>query len=136
MNNENTQNTENKSKFCLFLDKVQRLVLAEMSDKQTEGVFTVKNPVVISVGTDNANRMSVQLFPLFFREFLGDKTADVEVKYHINDVTLSNIDVIDFRLQAQHSQIFNKNNSFVAPQGQPQAAPQTADGGVINLFDS
>jgi hypothetical protein len=83
------------------------------------------------VPTDNSGKMSVQLLPIFFREFLADKTGDVVFSYEKKSVTLTDIDALDFRLQAQYAQMFNKNNTFVTPQQQPQAPSQS----VINLFD-
>jgi hypothetical protein len=131
MNTENTENTENKPKHIIFLDNVQRTILGEFVEED-EKKLTVKNPVVIMINQDNAGKISVQLLPLLFREFLADKAGDVSFKYPKEIISTSNIEAIDFRLQAQYSQMFSKTNSFVTPQQQP---PQQTEGGVINLFD-
>ena len=79
--------------------------------------------------------MSVQLLPLFFREFLADKSADVVFSYQKDKVVKTDIDAFDFRLQAQYNQIFNKQSVFVSPQEQPQQQSQQPSNSVINLFD-
>lgn len=126
---------ENKSKMSLFLDPVGRTILGEdVSDETDNNFFKVKNPVLIIINGDKTGKMSVQLFPLFFREFLADKDSDVVLSYKKDNITFTNIDALDFRLQSQYSQMFNKNNVFVPPTA--QAAPQQNTGGdVINLFD-
>lgn len=129
MNNQ----TQTNSNYVLFLDSVGRTILGESSEDSTDSVLKVKNPVVIMINGDKTGKMSVQLFPLFFREFLADKEADVVLSYQKDNITESNIEALDFRLQAQYSQMFNKNNTFVPPQEQP---PEQSSGeSVINLFD-
>lgn len=127
----NTENTENKLKHVIFLDNVQRTILGELVSEDEKNL-NIKNPVVIMINQDNTGKISVQLLPLLFREFLADKTGDVTFKYTKENISTSDVEAIDFRLQAQYSQMFSKTNSFVAPQ---QQAPQQTEGGVINLFD-
>jgi hypothetical protein len=128
-----SEQTEKNSNHVLFLDSVGRTILGEsVENTANSNILKVKNPVVIMINGDKTGRMSVQLFPLFFREFLADKESDVVLSYLKDKITESNIDTLDFRLQAQYSQMFNKNNTFVPPQEQPA---QQTDGGVINLFD-
>jgi hypothetical protein len=107
-----------------------------VDQNEQPNVLRIQNPVVIIVGGDNSGKMSVQLFPLFFREFLGDKNTDVTFDFNKSDITISNIDAIDFRLQAQYTQMFSKNNTFVGD-GQAVApqAEESKDEKVVNLFD-
>ena len=128
MSTEN--NTENQNKTVLFLDSVGRLILGEKTESDGDS-FDVKNPVVVMINADPSGKMSVQLFPLLFREFLADKNTDVVLHYKKDNITLTNIEVLDFRLQNQYSQMFNKSNIYVPPQPQQQSGAQ----GVINLFD-
>ena len=124
---------ETNPKHVLFLDTVGRTILGEsVESTENSNFLKIKNPVIIMINSDQSNRMSVQLFPLFFREFLADKESDVILSYQKDKITQSNIEVLDFRLQAQYAQMFNKNNTFVPPQEQ---APQQTEGSVINLFD-
>ena len=128
MNTEN--NSETKPSLIIFLDSIGRLILGEKVDSTDDKNFNVKNPVVIMINGDQTGKMSVQLFPLFFREFLADKSSEVILYYKKDAITLSNIETLDFRLQTQYTQMFNNNNAYVAPQPQQQD-----QGGVINLFD-
>lgn len=135
-------NTENKNGLVIILDAIGRTILGETSsEKSTEETLAIKNPVILHVVDTGGGRMSIQLLPLFFREFLADKTGDVIFSYKKNNVTLSDIDALDFRLQAQYSQMFNKNNNYVTPtpqaQQQMQQAPQQNEQAqsVVNLFD-
>lgn len=126
--------TENKTKMVLFLDPVGRTILGEdVSSEGDENTFKVKNPVIIIINGDKTGKMSVQLFPLFFREFLADKDSDVVLSYVKDRIVPTNIEALDFRLQSQYAQMFNKNNQFVPPTEQPQTQQTGQD--VINLFD-
>ena len=129
----NTTETTNNATPIIFLDPVGRTIMGTVASSDDADVLNVNNPVVIMVGGDNSGKMSVQLFPLFFREFLADKNSDVTFSYKKNLVTMSNIEAIDFRLQAQYSQMFSKANSFVSPEAQPQL--QNSEPKVVNLFD-
>lgn len=124
----NTTNTA----LTVILDPVGRTILGQTVTTDDATKIHIKNPVVLHViPADNQGKMSVQLLPLFFREFLGDKTGDVTVSYETSRVTTTDIDALDFRLQAQYTQMFSGANAFVAPSSPEQeSAPQ-----VINLFD-
>ena len=124
--------TTTTTKLITFLDIIGRTILGEITTSNDENELAVKNPVILQVvQTDQSGRMSVQLLPIFFREFLSDKTGDYVFYFKKNNITTSDIDTLDFRLQAQYEQMFNKNNAFVAPQPQQQDNSQS----VINLFD-
>jgi hypothetical protein len=132
MTTENT--TPTLPTLTVILDSVGRTILGETTPSSEPSIVSLKNPVVLHViPADNQGKMSVQLLPLFFREFLGDKTGDVVVKYPVSRVSTTDIDALDFRLQAQYAQMFNKNNAFVAPAGSAPAQNETPK--VINLFD-
>lgn len=117
-----------------ILDTVGRTILGEVvADKTNDTILALKNPVVLNVvPQDQSGRMSVQLLPIFFREFLPDKTADVVFSYKKNNITETDIEAIDFRLTAQYNQMFNKSNVFVPPAG---ATANGTNNSVINLFD-
>jgi hypothetical protein len=127
----NTQNT----KLTVFLDYLGRNIIGELVESNST-FHKVKNPVILHCppSPDNSGRMSVQLLPLFFREFLADKTEDVVFDFIKDKIIQTSIEAIDFRLQAQYTQLFNKNNEFVAG-GQPQQQPQQSSNDVIKLFD-
>jgi hypothetical protein len=114
----------------VILDSVGRTILGETATSSDLTKLSIKNPVVLHViPADAQGKMSVQLLPLFFREFLGDKSGDVTVNYDLSRISTTDIDALDFRLQAQYAQMFNKASNFV-PQSQPETKPE-----VISLFD-
>jgi len=129
--------SENTTKTLVFLDTVGRTILGELVS-QDATTTTVNNPVILNIIPAEGGRMTVQLYPVFFREFLADKTADVSFTYQNNSIVPTSIEAIDFRLMAQYAQMFNKDNVLVPAGTQPQA--QTApvkqnNNAVINLFD-
>lgn len=122
-----------------FLDTVGRTIVGEKDvSKTTDTVLAVKNPVVLHVvPQDQSGRMSVQLLPIFFREFLADKSGDVTFSFRKEHITETDIETFDFRLKAQYDQMFNKSNIFVPPTA-GEVAPAGATQGnpaIINLFD-
>ena len=134
-NTTETTETTNTTTPIIFLDPVGRTIMGTTEPSTEENILNVKNPVVIIVGGDNSGKMSVQLFPLFFREFLADKNSDVVFSYKKNEITSSNITTIDFRLQAQYSQMFAKTNTFVTPDGASAPQAPSEEKKVVNLFD-
>lgn len=127
-----SDNTQNKLKLTVFLDSVGRTVLGEEVETTDETKVAVKNPVILHVVPDNQGRMSVQLLPLFFREFMADKEEDTVFSFNKAQIAETNLTNLDFRLQAQYSQLFGKNNLFVPPP--PQEEEKKSDR-IVNLFD-
>jgi hypothetical protein len=122
------------NKLIVILDTIGRTILGEEAGS-TKTSLSIKNPVILHiVPADNNGKMSVQLLPLFFREFLADKTGDVVFTYSADKITVSDIDALDFRLQGQYSQMFNAQNAFVTPDAVASPASDEAPK-VVNLFD-
>jgi hypothetical protein len=119
----------NNTKMVVFLDYVGRTILGELLEEKTETI-SVRNPVILHVVPAEGGRMSIQLLPLFFREFLADKSGDVVFNYLKNNITTTSVDTLDFRLNAQYSQMFNKTNTFESPQSEESNSPS-----VVKLFD-
>ena len=128
----NTSNTT----ITVFLDYLGRNIIGELVESDSTSL-KVKNPVILHVppSPDNSGRMSVQLYPLFFREFLADKTEDVVFTFLKDKIVETSIEAIDFRLQSQYAQMFNKNNQFVSGNEQPVQQQQPESNDVIKLFD-
>ena len=125
--------SETNNNITVFLDFVGRTIVGELVEKN-DTTWRVKNPVVLNVVPEKDGRLSIQLFPTFFKEFLADKSEAVIFDYHTNQITPTSISALDFRLQAQYLQMFNPANTFVPPQGQP-APQQQNNSPVINLFE-
>lgn len=129
---------ENKNKIITFLDAVGRTILGEHNESlSTEKDLAIVNPVVLHVvPQDQSGRMSVQLLPIFFREFLADKSSDVTYFYNKMLVTLTSIEALDFRLKSQYDQLFNKSNIFIPPTSQVDSGNgQQSSPAIVNLFD-
>jgi hypothetical protein len=125
----------NTSKLVVILDSIGRTVLGEQASKDAE-VVKLKNPVILHiVPADNQGKMSVQLLPVFFREFLADKTGDAVFNYRVDNIVTTDIDAIDFRLQAQYKQMFNPENGFVNTNNMPPNQPSGLPPKVVDLFD-
>jgi hypothetical protein len=119
----------NNTKMVVFLDYVGRTILGECLEEKTDTI-SVRNPVILHVVPADGGRMSIQLLPLFFREFLADKSGDVVFDYLKNNITKTSVDALDFRLNAQYVQMFNANNTFASPQTEESNSPS-----VVKLFD-
>ena len=128
--------TKQNNKLTVFLVQIGRTILGEdISDDSTPDVISIKNPVILHVVPDNSGRMSVQLLPVFFREFLSSKDDAIVFEYKKSNVTMSNLDVLDFRLTAQYNQLFGTGNVFVPPEGGVVTPETPKSGNVVNLFD-
>jgi hypothetical protein len=123
-----------QKKLVTFLDNAQRTVIGEdVSALETPSILSINNPVVVNIvqqydqTTGKPNGMGLQLLPLFFKEFLGDKAADTVYNYNRDTITAITFEGgFDFRLYMQYDQIFA---TPVATQ--PEVKPE---GKVINLF--
>lgn len=124
-------NTQN---LTTFLDSLGRTVIAEAVPELTnDNVFAVKNPVIVHIVPVGSNgQMTVQLLPVFFREFLADKTEDTTWKYNRSTITEAETVVFDFKLTAQYQQMFSKSNLIIPP-GAGEVAQPSPD--VVKLFD-
>ena len=128
-------------KLITFLDSVQRTIIAEKAEEQKPGVLRVKNPVVVNIvpQIDPVTQrptasMALQLIPLYFREFLGDKREPVYVDYPEDKICLiSFAGGFDFKLYAQYDSIFNPSGLVVPNNAGVQ--PAKGDGKVIKLFE-
>jgi hypothetical protein len=112
-------------KIITFVDHIGRTLLAEFVEDVDNGTsFIAKNPAIIHVQPTQQGQLNVQTIPLFFREFVGDrsKAEGTKWKFHYATVVLG-IDVDnDPRLVDQYTKLF-------AP-----AAPAVEEN-VVKLFD-
>lgn len=128
----------NQKNLITFLDNAQRTVIGEMLS-ETATTISIKNPVVVNVvpqydqqTRQPTGQMALQLLPVFFREFLGDKTAPVVYVYNKSEITSITFDGgFDFRLYGQYDHIFNLSEQ--GPISQPQ--PKSDNNPAIKLFD-
>ena len=121
--------SNNQQQIVVFHDLVGRTVLANLKSKD-KGDLNVENPVVLNVVPGENGRMTVQLFPLFFREFLADKSEKVTFTFKEGNYTPTDITALDFRLLAQYNQMFSAE-AVLTPSPQSQDKSST----VVNLFE-
>jgi len=125
-------------KLVSVLDAVSRTIIG-IRVNETEEYVDIENPVVVNIVPQQDQtgqvRMSLQLFPIFFKEFLADKNAPVVFRYKKQNITSTVSDIVfDFRLEAQYKQLFS--NIVISQPVAPAPAPAPAgNGNVIKLFD-
>jgi hypothetical protein len=118
----------NNIKLVVFLDTIGRTLVAEKVS-ETESDLVIKNPAVVNITPNPANgQISLQLLPLFFREFLADITESTVWTYKKSLITLSNDMVLDFKFIGQYMNIFSTAQ-------QPPQQPVQKEEKVIKLFD-
>ena len=119
--------SETTNKITIFFDSVGRTILGERIDEQTtDSILTIKNPAVVHImPNQQTGQLTLQILPLFFREFLADKTEATTWRYNRATITECNDITFDFKLQAQYQQIFNPS-PIITPKGA---------GDVVRLFD-
>jgi hypothetical protein len=108
----------------IFIDHVGHTIVGEIvsSDKQTT---SVKNPAVLIAAPNNNGQLSVQLVPVFFKEFITLENRDngSVFKYPSDKIVSSEIK-LEARLVEQYVNMFQ-----VAKKQEPKEAP------TIRLFD-
>jgi len=121
------ENKENK--IVTFFDTIGRLIIGEKTE-QTDTQLVIKNPAVVHIQPNpQSGQLSLQILPLFFREFLADKSESTTWRYNRELITECDEIVFDYKLQAQYQQLF-------APQPQQAPAQPTQNNPeVIKLFD-
>jgi len=115
-----------KENIVTFIDHIGRTIIATHVD-QDKSHLTVKNPAIIHVQPTQNGQLNVQTIPLFFREFVGEKSKATGTtwKFNLQNIVLG-IDIDnDPRLLEQYNKLF----TFVAPSPAKESAP------VIKLFD-
>ena len=118
-------------KYITFIDSVGRAIFGVNTSENDESI-TVQNPVMITV--QQQGQMAVQLFPLFFQEFV---VPDEDGKRYNNfDFKKATMAVAsDLNIEPR---IIEQYERIVNPQLAPAATQDNNSGGdkeVINLFD-
>jgi hypothetical protein len=120
---------ETKTNIIVFFDSVGRTIVGEKLDSESnEKITAVKNPAVIHISPNpQSGQLTLQILPLFFKEFLADKSSSTTWLYKKDLITESKDIVFDFKLQAQYQQLFA---NAPAPSQPQQNSPD-----VVKLFD-
>lgn len=109
-----------------FIDHIGRTILAEQTEID-KNFLTVKNPAIIHVQPTQNGQLNVQTIPLYFREFIGEKSRNngTSWKFSLGSIVIG-VDIDnDPRLVDQYNKLFA-----------PVATPASNNGEqVIKLFD-
>jgi len=120
-----------EKKYTTFIDNAGRAIFTEV-EKETSSELVVKNPVMITVQQGEQGQMAVQLFPLFFQEFVEPGENESRANYFIynkSNIAVGTGFAIEKRIAEQYERIVN-----------PVLVPNTPAGTseepeVIRLFD-
>ena len=116
-----------KNTYVTFIDHAGRSIFGVVT-KETKTEIEVQNPVMISVQQQENGQMAVQLFPLFFAEFVTDSETtgrNCKFTYAKSSVAVGGDFEVDPRIAAQYEKIVNPELVPVEPKSE---AP-------IKLFD-
>jgi hypothetical protein len=110
-----------------FIDHIGRTIIATV-DSQDKTTLSVKNPAIVHVQPTQQGQLNVQTIPLYFREFLGEKSKNTGTiwKFNLANIVLG-VDIHnDDRLVDQYNKLFAMPTGIIAPEGGDR---------VIKLFD-
>ena len=118
--------------YTTFIDNAGRAIFTEVAS-ETKDTFVAKNPVMITVQQQQNGQMAVQLFPLFFQEFVQPGENDSRANYFTyskNNIAIGTNFSIEPRIAEQYEKIVNPE---LVPNVPNQSNSEEAE--VIKLFD-
>jgi|TARA_B110000908_G_C10200929_1_gene425280 hypothetical protein len=121
-----------ETKYTTFIDNAGRSIFG-INSSETKTSITVENPVMIHVAQQENGQMAVQLFPLFFAEFVQpneDESRKNFFVYNKSSVALGEGFDVDPRISEQYERIVNPT---LVPAGSKEGEGEEAE--VIKLFD-
>lgn len=126
---------EIQEKLVVFLDAIGRVIVGEeVKERSTDVELVVKNPVIVHVEPKNGN-ISIQFFPVFFKEFLGSKSDGSIFTYNKSNLAIADRTVLDFKLYAQYTQMFSNNPVQAQPNTPADSKTPAKQPEVIKLFE-
>ena len=69
-----------ETNYTTFIDNAGRAIFGAVQE-ETQDSITVKNPVMIVVNQQQNGQMAVQLFPIFFQEFVVESSKTGRANY-------------------------------------------------------
>lgn len=100
MNEEKTEKN-----MVTFFDSVNRTIMAEEINNNGKCIV-VRNPAIINVIPNKEGQMSAQIIPVFFREVLADINFDMDFKYQLDNITMTNIAELQADFVKQYDALF------------------------------
>ena len=120
--------------YTTFIDTAGRTLFGSVH-AETDNKLTVCNPVMITVQQQDNGQMAVQLFPLFFAEFVvedSDKKRYNYFTYDKSSIALGTNFAIEPRIIEQYEKV---TNPVLVPNEQPAPPAGDTDPEVVKLFD-
>jgi hypothetical protein len=119
-----------KQNIVTFIDHIGRTIIAEQHADSDKNKLVVKNPAIIHVQPTQQGQLNVQTIPLFFREFVSEKTRnDGTIWAFKRDNIVEGVQVDNEpRLIDQYNKLFSGQLADTA-----NVAPTTEK--VVKLFD-
>lgn len=96
-----------EKEMVVFLDSVNRTIVAQKAPEQTKDTLTVINPAILSIAPRQGGQMVAQLIPVFFREPLADKNQKCVATYPLSSIATSNI-VLDEKFIKEYDKLMAK----------------------------
>ena len=99
----------NETRYITFIDNAGRNILGKLVG-ENETSFIVESPVTIFVNQQQNGQMAVQLFPLFFAEFIEEDQTNgrkCQFEYQTSSVALGLNFRVDPRITQQYERIVN-----------------------------
>lgn len=125
--------SNNNKKIVAFFDSVSRTIIGEEVESNDK-TLTVKDPAVLHLQPNpQTGQLSLQILPLFFKEFLADRGDDVIISFNKDSVAIVKDPVLDFKIIAQYEQIMSLASQPQPDQPVPGQQPSNED--VVKLFD-
>jgi hypothetical protein len=117
--------------YTTFIDNAGRAIFGEVQE-ETQDTIQVRNPVMIAVNQQQNGQMAVQLFPIFFQEFVTESETTGRSNfftYNKSNIALGTGFTIEKRIAEQYERIVN-------PVLVPNTPADTSEEPeVIRLFD-
>ena len=103
-----------ESKIIVFLDSIQRTIVATVTGETAETISVVK-PAILNVAPTAEKKLQVQLYPLMFREFLKDRDTFPTWTYSKSVITVADGLELEANLVAQYNEMFKIVKNEPAP---------------------
>lgn len=115
---------EEQTNTKVFIDHVGHTIVGEVLSSDG-GKLKVKNPAILVASPNNNGQLTVQLVPVFFKEFVKTTVRDegVVFNYDLTKIVMSEVE-LDERLLEQYVNMFRATQRVASNE-----AP------VIKLFD-
>lgn len=110
-----------------IIDHVGHTVLGELVE-ENDTTITLLNPAILIAQPNQNNQLQVQLFPVFFKEFLGSGSKDGAKFIYRKDKVVDTVLELDSKLTQQYQLMFSNAQGG-------SVTPESSDSEVIKLFD-